>query len=434
MQKQKINIFWFRRDLRVHDNTGLYYALRESIPVLPIFIFDKNILDKLENKADARVGFIQSQIESIHTELNKSGSGIKTFYDTPVEVFKHLVIEYDIEAVYTNRDYEPYAIQRDTEVENLLKENGVGFFTFKDHVIFEKKEICTDSGDPYKVFTPYKNKWLAKFENLSLQQYESGNLVQNFLKDNFDQVHSLQAMGFSKSEINIPPLEFDKKIISKYDQLRNFPAKTGTTRLGIHLRHGTLSIREAVSIGNQLNETWLSELIWREFYSMVLYNFPHVVDKAFKPQYENIPWRNDEEDFAKWCQGKTGYAIVDAGMRELNTIGYMHNRVRMIVASFLTKHLLIDWRWGEAYFAEKLLDYELASNNGGWQWAAGTGTDAQPYFRIFNPYAQTDKFDKEKQYIKQWVPETDTEKQEKPMIEHTFARERALKVYKEALG
>lgn len=431
---QKINVFWFRRDLRLEDNTGLYYALREEKPVLPIFIFDREILDDLKDPTDARVGFIHQRVEEIDRQLKQFGSGIKTFYTQPFEVFKELLTQYSIESVFTNRDYEPYAINRDQKVEDLLKENGIAFYSFKDHVIFEKKEVCTDSGDPYKVFTPYKNKWIEKFKKNRLEEFDSAGLLKNMLQNRDVKIHTLESMGFRKSQIEIPPLEFDHQIIKKYDQQRNFPSTKGTTKLGIHLRHGTVSVRKAVSIASQLNETWLNELIWREFYSMVLYNFPHVVEKAFKAKYDNIPWRNNMEDFEKWCQGKTGYPIVDAGMRELNTTGYMHNRVRMITASFLTKHLLIDWRMGESYFAEKLLDYELASNNGGWQWAAGTGTDAQPYFRIFNPYSQTEKFDKELKYIKKWIAELGTDRQEKPIIDHTFARNRALDVFKKALA
>ncbi|MCC5930264.1 MAG: deoxyribodipyrimidine photo-lyase [Cyclobacteriaceae bacterium] len=431
---QKINIFWFRRDLRLEDNTGLYYALREEKPVLPVFIFDREILDDLNNPSDARVGFIHQRLVEIDRHLKIYGSGIKTFYTQPLEAFRELLSQYEIDSVFTNRDYEPYAINRDQKVEAMLSENGISFYSFKDHVIFEKKEICTDSGEPYKVFTPYKNKWIEKFKNTRLEEFDSFSRLKNTLKNQDISIHSLESMGFKESQIEIPPLEFDNQLIKKYDQLRNFPGTKGTTRLGIHLRHGSVSVRKSVNIAAHLNDTWLNELIWREFYSMVLYNYPHVVGRAFKPKYDNIPWRNDAEDFEKWCKGKTGYPIVDAGMRELNATGYMHNRVRMITASFLTKHLLIDWRMGESYFAQKLLDYELASNNGGWQWAAGTGTDAQPYFRIFNPYSQTEKFDKELKYVKKWVPELGTDLQEKPIIDHTFARNRALEVFKKALN
>ncbi|MEQ9101640.1 MAG: deoxyribodipyrimidine photo-lyase [Imperialibacter sp.] len=428
-----VNIFWFRRDLRLTDNTGLFYALKDELPVLPIFIFDPQILSKLEEKTDARVSFIHSTLLQLKKQLEDHGSSLRILCASPEAAFSQLTTEYDIKAVYTNRDYEPYANERDTTVRSLLTEKGIGFYSFKDHVIFEKEEILTDTGGVYKVFTPYKNKWLAKWQNLQLEAFSITPSSANFHKTKPYPVPTLQEMGFSKSSIVIPPSTFDESVIAAYDKKRDFPAIEGTSRLGIHLRHGTISIRAAVKKAANLNQTWLNELIWREFYQMILSNFPHVVHNAFKPQYDLIPWRNDEEQFQQWCEGMTGYPIVDAGMRELNTTGYMHNRVRMVVASFLTKHLLIDWRWGEAWFARKLLDFELASNNGGWQWAAGTGTDAQPYFRVFNPESQTDKFDKDKAYIRQWVPEYDSKNYIKPIVEHKFARQRAIETYKAAL-
>jgi deoxyribodipyrimidine photo-lyase len=430
----QINIFWFRRDLRLHDNVGLYYALQQDPAVLPLFIFDKNILDKLSDPGDARVTFIQRQIEFMNKELKEFGSGIMALHDTPENVFKKLLKDYDIEGVYTNRDYEPYAIKRDAAIEKILMEHEIPMYTFKDQVIFEGTEILTDQKQPYKVFTPYKNKWLERFNSGKYDpvsyRFSSKKLYQKKWK-----IPTLKEMSFKESNIKIPDSDIDKSVVKKYDETRNFPAKKkGTTRIGIHLRFGTISIRETVALAAQANDAWLNELIWREFYMMILFNFPKVVDHAFKPAYDRIPWRNSEEDFKKWCDGKTGFPIVDAGMRELNNTGYMHNRVRMIVASFLTKHLLIDWRWGEAYFAEKLLDYELSSNNGGWQWAAGSGTDAQPYFRVFNPYSQADKFDPDNQYIKQWVPEFGTKDYPKPIVDHKFARQRAIDTYKEALN
>jgi deoxyribodipyrimidine photo-lyase len=429
----KLTIFWFRRDLRLSDNTGLYYALQETSPVLPIFIFDSEILDDLKDKSDARVNFIHDQLMIISQKLNKIGSGLLVKYGKPEEIFKSLIDDYNVESVFTNRDYEPYALERDQNIDNILQNKGIGFFDFKDHVIFEKDEILTGEQQPYKVFTPFKNKWLDKLESGHLHPYEITVTKENFYQFNPIML-SLSDIGFQKSITPIPKKEYEEATIKKYDKERDFPEKNGTSRLGIHLRFGTISIREAVSQAQKLNDTWLNELIWRDFYSMILANFPHVVSNAFKPKYDAIPWRNSKEDFQKWCEGKTGYPIVDAGMRELNQTGYMHNRVRMITASFLTKHLLIDWRWGEAYFAEKLLDYELASNNGGWQWAAGTGTDAQPYFRIFNPYSQTDKFDKNKVYIKKWIPEVNTSDYPEPMVDHKEARQRALETYKSALG
>ncbi|GMQ29279.1 deoxyribodipyrimidine photo-lyase [Algoriphagus confluentis] len=429
---KKTTLFWFRRDLRLEDNTGLYYALQQEHNVLPLFIFDSNILDLLEEKKDARVEFIHREILNIKAELEKKGGSLLMKYGKPEELFPKLLEEFEVESVYTNRDYEPYAKDRDKKIEKLLKAKSVSFFAFKDQVIFEPGEILNGSGEFYKVFTPFSKTWLDKFKESQVEPLGEPTW-KNLKKTDPLQEISLRDMGFEKSGIEIPPRVADKDLISHYDQTRNFPAKNGTSRLGIHLRFGTISIRKLAKTAYSLNDTYLNELIWREFYMMILGYNPQVVDHAFKPAYDQIPWRNNEEEFQAWCEGKTGYPIVDAGMRELNTTGYMHNRVRMIVASFLTKHLLIDWRWGEAYFAKKLLDFELASNNGGWQWAAGTGTDAQPYFRVFNPESQTEKFDKDLKYIKKWVPELGTSKYPKPIVDHKFARQRALDTYKKAL-
>jgi len=431
---EKINIFWFRRDLRLEDNTGLSHAYTQEKNVLPIFIFDEDILDKLEDKKDARVEFIHDQVTRISRELEAFNSSILVKYGKPAEIFRALLENYDIQAVYTNRDYEPYGKERDAQIEEILKEKGIPFFDFKDQVIFEKEEIQNGSGEFYKVFTPYSRVWKSKFQAAKIKTVSLDKGKNTFFPTPPLPIIGLEEMGFEKTAISIPDLEIDKPLIQKYDEARNFPAIKGTSRLGIHLRFGTISVRKLALEAAQLNETFLNELIWREFYMMILYHNPAVIDKAFKPQYNTIPWRNDEMEFQKWCEGKTGYPIVDAGMRELNATGFMHNRVRMIVASFLTKHLLIDWRWGEAYFAKKLLDFELSSNNGGWQWAAGTGTDAQPYFRVFNPESQTEKFDKEKKYIKKWVPEFGTSQYPMPMVDHKFARERALETYKKALN
>lgn len=413
---------------------GLYYACQNEENVLPLFIFDSEILDKLEDKTDARVQFIHDQVSDIHEALKTFGSSILVKKGEPLQVFTELTEEYEVHAVYTNRDYEPYARKRDEQVAGLLKDKGINFLDFKDQVIYEKDEITTEKGEFYKVFTPYSRVWLKKFKASSIETVSLDGRNNSFYQTRPISLPSLEEIGFERSKIEIPKLEIDKSLITKYDKTRNFPAIDGTSRLGIHLRFGTISIRKLVLEAARLNETYLNELIWREFYMTILYNNPQVVDKAFKPQYDRIPWRNDEKDFELWCQGKTGYPIVDAGMRELNETGYMHNRVRMVTASFLTKHLLIDWRWGEAYFAQKLLDFELSSNNGGWQWAAGTGTDAQPYFRIFNPESQMEKFDKEKKYIKRWIPEFGTENYPEPMVDHKKARKRALETYKEALG
>jgi deoxyribodipyrimidine photo-lyase len=431
---EKVSIFWFRRDLRLDDNTGLFYAYTQEENVLPLFIFDTDILDKLDDKKDARVEFIYSQTNRLNEELKSFGSSLLVKYGKPAEIWKSLMEEYDIQTVYTNRDYEPYAKERDNEVKTLLKQKNIQFLDFKDQVIFEKDEIVNGSGEFYKVFTPYSKNWLDKFKNTNLQTLSLDKKKNRFFQTPPLPIPSLNDIGFEKSKIEIPVLEIDRPLIQKYAEVRNFPSVKGTTRLGIHLRFGTISVRKLALEAIRLSDTYLNELIWREFYMMILYHNPQVVNHAFKAQYDRIPWRNNEGEFKKWCEGQTGYPIVDAGMRELNTTGFMHNRVRMIVASFLTKHLLIDWRWGEAYFAKKLLDYELSSNNGGWQWAAGTGTDAQPYFRVFNPESQTQKFDKELKYIKKWVPEYGTLAYPNPMVDHKFARERAIETYKKALN
>lgn len=430
----QISIFWFRRDLRLEDNTGLFHAIKEGLPILPVFIFDSDILNDLDDRADPRVGFIFDTLNDIQKKLAERDGSLLIKYGKPKEIYKELFEEFNINYVFTNRDYEPYAKQRDNVIEKLCKNYGAQFLSFKDHVIYESNEILTNSGTPYKVFTPYKNSWLEKYGNTKLTEYSVDLKNAKWFKHGISSISSLSEIGFKKSEIEIPPCDFNSQIIKSYGKNRNFPTVDGTSRLGIHLRHGTISIRKAVKIGEEWSDTWLNELIWRDFYSMVLDSFPHVEEKAFKPQYDHINWRHDEEQFKAWCEGKTGYPIVDAGMRQLNQTWYMHNRVRMITASFLTKHLLIPWQWGERYFASKLLDYELASNNGGWQWAAGTGTDAQPYFRVFNPYSQADKFDKDKKYIKKWIPEFGTDQYTKEIVEHKFARQRAIDTYKESLS
>ena len=442
----KINIFWFRRDLRLEDNAGLYHALKNGKPVLPVFIFDKNILGKLADKKDARVTFIHGELNRLSDELKKLNSTILIKYGDPKKIWQELILELEIDKVYTNHDYEPYALKRDASVKNLLKRNNIDFITFKDQVIFEKKEIVKKDNSPYTVFTPYSRKWKEKlFSNMEkdttgsdisfyLKPYPTKKYFHNFLKIKKTDILSLKEIGFEKSNIIIPKKTISQGLIKKYGQQRNFPAVNGTSKLGIHFRFGTISIREKAHKSMGLSEVYLNELIWRDFYSMILSNFPHVANGPFRQKYERIEWRNNEQEFNLWCEGKTGYPIVDAGMRELNQTGYMHNRVRMIVASFLTKHLLINWQWGEAYFAEKLLDFDLASNNGGWQWAAGCGTDAAPYFRIFNPTSQMEKFDKDLIYIKKWVPEFGSEKYPPPIVDHKFARARCLEVYKSALN
>lgn len=434
IDKKLLSIFWFRRDLRLEDNAGLYHALKSGNAVLPLFIFDTNILDKLEDKSDARVTFIHQEIENLNKKLKNLNTSLLVKHGDPIEVWKNLLIEYNIESVYTNHDYEPYAIKRDDTLQSLFSKNQISFRTFKDQVIFEKDEILKDDRKPYVVFTPYKTKWLKTLKKFYYKPYPNRNYLNNFAKIQFEPLPSLENLGFKKNMLSFPDLEY-QNILENYANDRDFPHKDATSRIGLHLRFGTISIRELVNEAiTKRSEVWLSELIWRDFYFSILWHFPHSAKDSFRPEYDHIKWRNNENEFQAWCDGKTGYPIVDAGMRQLNLTGFMHNRVRMIVASFLTKHLLIDWRWGEQYFASKLLDYEMASNVGGWQWAAGCGVDAAPYFRIFNPYEQQKKFDKELKYIKKWVPEFDDPfKYPAPIVDHKLARERCLKVYKEAL-
>lgn len=422
-------LFWFRRDLRLNDNAGLYYALRENKNVLPVFIFDTKILDQLDDKADKRVEFIHNALNHLKTELEEAGSSLLILQGNPTELFKNI----NPKAVYTNHDYEPYARKRDDQVASILKKNDSVLKTFKDQVIFEKDEVTKDDGKPYTVFTPYSKKWKAALKPFYYKGYPTEKYFSSLKKIKPLAFPSLREIEFKETGAKFPERSIRQTIIENYDKTRDIPSVHGTTRLSVHLRFGTVSIRKLVQIALKKNAVWLNELIWREFYHMILWHFPHV-ENAFKPQYDRIKWRNNEKEFQAWCEGKTGYPIVDAGMRELNETGFMHNRVRMITASFLTKHLLIDWRWGEAYFAKKLLDFDLAANNGGWQWAAGSGCDAAPYFRVFNPYLQTKRFDPELKYIKKWVPEYDSLHYPTPIVDHEFARKRVLKTYKEALN
>ncbi|MBU1371507.1 MAG: DNA photolyase family protein [Bacteroidetes bacterium] len=434
MAKEEIAIFWFRRDLRLNDNAGLYHALNSGFKILPIFIFDKNILDKLEDKDDARITFIHQQLDKLKLELEKNQSSLLVKYGDPLKIWGELIAEYQPKAVYTNHDYEPYAEERDEKLNQYLGTKDILFRTFKDQCVFEKTEVTKDDGKPYVVFTPYKRKWLQKLNDFYLKPYPSEKYFNNLLSTKPFKPMDFHEIGFIKSELDFPNQEYEN-ILKNYEQDRNFPAKDATSRVSVHLRFGTISVRELVKNAISKSEVWLSELIWRDFYFSILWNFPHSAKDSFRPEYDKIAWRNNEIEFKAWCDGKTGYPIVDAGMRELNKTGFMHNRVRMIVASFLTKHLLIDWRWGENYFARKLLDFELSSNVGGWQWAAGCGVDAAPYFRIFNPYEQVKKFDKDLKYIKRWVPEySDPFKYPKPIVDHKMARERCLATYKKALN
>ncbi|MEQ8360581.1 MAG: deoxyribodipyrimidine photo-lyase [Cytophagales bacterium] len=419
-----------RRDLRLFDNHGLYRALKDRGKVLVLFIFDKKILDELEDEEDKRLLFIHQELEKINKELQKYGSSLISYYGYPEDFFQGIKVK----AVYTNHDYEPYAIERDQNIKDNLVYRGIAFHSFKDQVVFEKDEIVKDNGEPYSVFTPYSRKWLEAFRNSEMEFFSSEDFYDSYAQIEAQKLIPLEEMGFKNFNFEFPDRTVDKNLLKDYNSKRNLPAEKGTSRLSIHFRFGTISIREMTQLANQNSTTWLNELIWRNFYMVILWHHPHVVDKSFKPAYDKIEWRNNESEFEAWCEGKTGYPIVDAGMRQLNQSGYMHNRVRMITASFLTKHLLIDWRWGEAYFAKKLMDYELASNNGGWQWASGSGCDAAPYFRVFNPELQTKKFDPDMKYIKKWIPEFESNAYPKPIVEHKMARERALDTYKSALN
>jgi deoxyribodipyrimidine photo-lyase len=434
---KKMTIFWFRRDLRLADNHGLFAALSKGEPVQAIFIFDKNILSKLTDKNDARISFIHQQLLKLNAELAKLGSSLWVFYGDPLSVFKNelqakMPNNTSVGDVYANHDYEPNAIQRDAAINDWLLSKNNALLTFKDQCIFEKKEVVKDDGLPYTVFTAYKNKYYKTLTAESFKSFDSQKYFTNFYANNGFPIPSLEEIGFEPSEIQFPVIEFES-ILKEYANTRNFPSVKGTSRISVHLRFGTVSIRALAKASFGKSETWFNELVWRDFYFQILWHFPYVVNSAFKPNYNHIEWRNNEDEFEKWCNGQTGYPIVDAGMRELNVTGFMHNRVRMIVASFLTKHLLISWQWGEAYFAKKLLDFELSSNNGGWQWAAGCGCDAAPYFRIFNPAEQTKKFDPKFSYIKKWVPEFQEFHYPAPIVDHKFARERCLQTYKVGL-
>ena len=423
----KKNIFWFRRDLRLEDNTALAHSLIEKENVIPIFIFDEKITNTL-SKNDSRITFIYNQLEKINKQLEHCNSSLLVLKGNPTEVFQNLITKYDIRSVFSNKDYEPYALQRDVEITQLLTENQISHIQYKDQVIFEPNEILKEDGTPYTVYTPYKNKWLNKFREKPVIIFNEINFS-NFYNNAFD-FPKLNELGFEYSNINVR--DYSLTTLDSYKENRDIPADDKTSYLSVHLRFGTVSIRKIISLLNK-NEAFLSELIWREFFMQILFNFPHVVTQSFKKKYDAIKWRNNKEEFEKWCEGKTGYPIVDAGMRQLNQTGYMHNRVRMIVAGFLCKHLLIDWRWGEKYFAQKLLDYELSSNNGNWQWAAGTGCDAAPYFRIFNPFTQQKKFDKEFKYVNCWIDNFDENNYLEYIVDHKFARERALERYKQIM-
>jgi len=436
MHKQQTSIFWFRRDLRLEDNHGLFQALSGENPVIPIFIFDKDILDKLPQD-DHRVSFIFETLQNMRNILQeKYGSSIDFRYGNPVKIFTQLMNDYDIASVYTNHDYEPYAKKRDDEIKQLLSEHDIDFYTFKDQVIFEKDEVTKDDGDPYVVYTPYKNKWRSQFNTeRDLQTFDTEKHANNFYQNTRLPQLTLADMGFEKSSIVVPEYKLTSDIIKEYADTRNFPIQDGTSHLGPYLRFGLVSVRQIMKRAySGSGETFMNELIWREFFMQIMWHFPYTANQAFREKYDTVPWREAPEDLQKWKDGQTGYPMVDAGMRELNNTGYMHNRVRMVVASFLCKHLLIDWRHGERYFAEKLFDFDLSANVGNWQWAAGSGVDAAPYFRVFNPQTQFEKFDKGGEYVQKWVPEYFGIGYVQPMVEHKFARERAITTYKTALN
>jgi len=434
VEKKTLVICWLRRDLRLDDHCALYHALNSGFPVLLIFIFDKNILDSLP-RLDKRVIFIHEQLQKVDIQLKKYQSGIKTYYGEPLEIFHEITEKYEVKAVFTNHDYEPYAITRDTKIKNFLEKIGIKFYTFKDQVICEKSEVMKEDGKPYTVYTPYSKKWKEVIKNKGIPNYPSENFLQNSVKNLDFSIHELKELGFESQKISFVPSELSIETLKNYANSRDYPSKdNGTSKLSVHLRFGTVSIRKIYkkALENQ-SEKFINELIWREFYMMILFHFPYVVKSCFKTEFNEIQWNTDNEHFEKWCNGMTGIPIVDAGMRELNATGYMHNRVRMIVASFLTKNLWIDWRLGEEYFAKKLLDFELASNNGSWQWVAGCGVDAAPYFRVFNPYLQTQKFDPEFKYIKKWVPEIYSDNYPKPIVDVQSSAKKAIELYQNFL-
>jgi len=431
---ENVNIFWFRRDLRFDDNHGFFEALNAGLPVVPVFIFDPAILAQFPDPSDLRLTFIHKNLCELDREFRKYNSSLQVYFSSPEVVFGRLAAKYSIQSVYTNTDYEPTSVARDQKVAKLLHDKEIGFQSFKDQIIFHQNEVVKADGTPYTVFTPYSRKWKETLANQSIPVFESEKLLSNLKHLSSDYFPELAEIGYQVQNVWFPEKAFDQILVENYAKNRDFPAEQGTSRLGIHLRFGTISIRKLTQFAQLHSEVFLNELIWRNFYTNILWHFPHAAEKSFKPAYDFIPWLNNEADFERWCTGQTGYPLVDAGMRELNQSGFMHNRVRMVVASFLTKHLLIDWRWGEAYFAKKLLDFDLAANNGGWQWAASSGCDAAPYFRVFNPQLQTEKFDPKLEYIKKWVPELGTDAYPKPIVDHKVARDRVLKVYKEALG
>lgn len=427
-----LTLFWFRRDLRIEDNRGLYFALKESENVIPLFIFDDDIIDVLPAD-DHRVSFIYDALAGMNRQLRQLGSGLRVERGKPLDVLRSICEELPVHAVCCNSDHEPYGRKRDEEAARFLKSKGIAFRQFTDHLIMQADEVLKQDDTPYHVFTPYSKRWLEKLTDEHLETYNTREMDAFFADGKYARFPTREELGLKEAQLKAPELNLDRGLISAYDLHRDYPAREATSRLGVHLRFGTISTREVVRQGIKWNKTFVNELIWREFYAMIMHHYPEVVTRSFKPAYDRIQWRNDEKDFERWQAGKTGFPMVDAGMRQLSQTGYMHNRLRMLTASFLSKHLLIDWRWGEAWFGEKLFDYELSSNNGGWQWSAGTGCDAAPYFRIFNPETQQKKFDPKGQFVKSYIPELDTLDYPTPMADHREARERCLKAYRKAL-
>jgi deoxyribodipyrimidine photo-lyase len=429
--KDEVVVFWFRRDLRLQDNAALSEALRSGQKVLPIYIYDENVPSFLSEK-DVKTTFINAQLHKMQLELKNSNAALSLAEGKAIDVFKEMMKQFKIHAVYVNREYEPNLIKRDQELFDFLTAQNIQFKTYKDQVLFERDEIVKADGLPYKIYTPYSKKWLEKLQHMNVSFFECSLETSKLVQKKF-------YFPFSESSPVIDPkdsawpYDLSQKTIDNYTDTRNFPSIAGTSKLSNHLRYGTVSVRSCIREAMKSSDiTFLKELIWREFFTQALWHFPFSVFQNFKEKYNGIVWRNNTSEFEQWCRGETGYPIVDAGMRELNSTGFMHNRVRMITASFLCKHLLIDWRWGEAYFAEKLLDYDMALNVGNWQWVAGTGCDSAPYFRVFNPTEQLKKFDKEFLYVKKWVPEFQ-ELTYKPMVEHTMARKRCLETFKKGL-
>ena len=472
MTSQQAALVWFRRDLRCEDHAALHAALTAHRQVFCTFVFDTDILERLPSRHDRRVEFIWASVRELALRLKAAGGGLTVLHGSAQVEVPALAARLGVGAVYANHDYEPQAVARDQHVARSLKEHGIAFWTRKDQVIFEKDEVLTRGGTPFSVFTPYKKAWLAKIEPYFVKSYPVDRWCARLAAPPEAHMPSLAVLGFASTDLDslgiAPGMSGARSLfedfmarIHAYDERRDFPAVKGPSYLSVHLRFGTISVRELARAALEAPGTgpaaWLNELVWRDFYFMILHHFPHVVHRAFRAAFDALSFENDERLFAAWCEGRTGYPLVDAAMRQLNRTGYMHNRLRMLTASFLVKDLLVDWRWGERYFAERLNDFDLAANNGGWQWAASTGCDAQPYFRIFNPVTQSRRFDPDGRFIRRYVTELagcddaaihapwlmGSEEQKKagviigtdypaPVIDHGEARRKALALYARA--